>query len=209
MSNTYKPLNLKILIGCEESQVLCSTFRKHNYNAYSCDIIPTRGNPEYHYQEDIFECINKFKWDLIILHPPCTALCLSGNRWYGKGKLKNYARQEAIKWTLDLWKHAKNNCNHVALENPASVIFKYLHDVQMIQPWQFGDAVNKQTYFSLYNLPRLKSTNIVKNPQDTIHKMAPSKTRSRDRATTFQGIADAIVDQWGNYIKELNNVKYI
>lgn len=193
---------MKVLIGCEESQTICKKFRQANFDSYSCDLRPTQGDPKYHYQMDIFACIRQEAWDLIILHPPCTAMCLSGNATYAKGKPKHEQRLIAIDWTKALWKEACKNAKHVALENPMTVFFKYMMNVQYVQPWQFGHPVNKMTGFALKNLPRLKATNIVKNPQDLIHKMPPSKNRDRLRAMTFPGLADAIVDQWGRYIIE-------
>ena len=192
---------MAILIGCEESQTICQAFRNSGYDAYSCDLKPTRGNPLYHFREDIFTCIERKQWDLIILHPDCTALALSGNRWYGKGMQYYDKRQKAIKWTLSLWNKAKEHSNYVALENPASVIFKYLPKVQYIQPWQFGHGEKKKTGFALHNLPRLKSTNIVSGREERIWKMAPGPNRKRDRSVTYQGIAEAIVNQWGAHIK--------
>ena len=196
---------MKILIGCEESQVLCQTFRKAGYDAYSCDLKPTRGDKQYHYQEDIMKCLDRDSWDLIILHPDCTAMALSGNRWYGKGMKYHNKRIESIEWTLSLWNKAKKKSNHVALENPMSVIFKYLQKVQYIQPWQFGHGEQKKTGFARYNLPLLKPTNIVPGREQRIWKMAPGKNRKRDRSITYQGIADAIVDQWGQYVKKETN----
>ena len=196
---------MAILIGCEESQTICKAFREKGYDAYSCDLKPTRGNPEYHYKEDIFTCLKRNKWDLIILHPDCTALSLSGNRWYGKNMPHYDKRLDAIQWTLDLWKLAKEQSNFVALENPTSVIFKYLSRVQYIQPWMFGHGEMKKTGFALHNLPRLKPTNIVSGREERIWKMAPGPNRKRDRSVTYQGIADAIVDQWGSYIKANQN----
>jgi hypothetical protein len=191
---------MNILIGCEESQTLCQAFREANFNAYSCDLRPTQGDLKYHYQMNIFDCIRNYSWDLIILHPPCTAMCLSGNRWYSKGKPKYEQRLIAIDWTRALWKEACKATLHVALENPMSIIFKYMMDVQYVQPWQFGHPVNKMTGLALKNLPRLKATNIVKNSKDLIHNLPQSPNRSRLRSMTFPGIADAIVDQWGKYI---------
>jgi len=192
---------MNILIGCEESQILCQAFRKANFNAYSCDLRPTQGNSDWHYHMNIFDVFHMQEWDLIILHPPCTAMGLCGNGTYGKGKLKYEQRQIAIGWTRILWQRACSNAKHVALENPASVIFKYMMNVQYIQPWQFGHPVNKKTGFALRNLPYLKPTKIVDNPQDLIHTMSPSKNRARIRSVTFSGIANAIVDQWGSHIK--------
>jgi len=199
---------MKVLIGCEESQILTKAFRNAGFEAYSCDLRPTQGNPTYHYHMNIFDALNMQSWDLIILHPPCTAMCLAGNSTYGKGKPKSAERQTAIAWTKILWQRSCASATHVALENPTSVIFNHMNHVQYIQPWQFGHPINKTTGFALKNLPPLKPTKIATNPQDLIHNMPPSKNRSRLRAMTFPGIAEAIVDQWGNYIKA-NNVKTI
>lgn len=192
---------MNILIGCEESQIICNAFRNARYNAYSNDLKPTRGNPLYHFQEDVFISIKRRYWDLIILHPDCTALALSGNRWYGKGMIYHDKREKAINWTLSLWNEAKKYSNCVALENPASVIFKYLPRVQYIQPWQFGHGEQKKTGFALHNLPRLISTDIVSGREERIWKMPPGPNRKRDRSVTYVGIANAIVDQWGAHIK--------
>lgn len=192
---------MKVLIGCEKSQILCKAFRKAGFDAYSCDLRPTQGDPKYHYHINIFDCFKKVNWDLIILHPPCTAMCLSGNRYYGKGKLKHEQRQIAIEWIKILWKYACNTAHYVALENPKSVIFKYLINVQYIQPWQFGHPINKTTGFALKNLPPLKPTKIVPQRKNLIHNMSPRKNRARLRSMTFPGIADAIVNQWGFYVK--------
>lgn len=185
-----------ILIGCEESQVVCQAYRKAGYEAYSCDLQPTRGNPEWHFQQDIMEVIPSRQWDLIILHPDCTAMAVSGNRWYGKGMIYHHKRLEAIDWTLKLWDLAKKHSKRVALENPVSVIFSYLDNVQYIQPWMFGHGETKKTGLTLHNLPELKPTNIVEGRKQRIWKMGPSETRKRDRSETYQGIADAMIDQW-------------
>lgn len=184
----------KILIGCEESQTICNAYRSAGYEAYSCDLEPTRGNPEWHFQQDIMEVIPTKKWDLIILHPDCSAMALSGNRWYGKNMPLSEKRDKAIEWTLKLWELAKKFSDKVALENPKSVIFPKLKklgaDVQYIQPWMFGHKENKETGFALHNLPRLKETSNVKKWVDIMHY------RKRDRSKTYLGIAEAIVNQW-------------
>jgi len=137
-----------------------------------------------------------YEWDLIILHPDCTAMAVSGNRWYGQGMPLHYKRLAAIKWTLNLWEEAKKHGKKVALENPVSVIFKYLPNVHYIQPWQFGHGETKKTGFALHNLPQLKPTNIVAGRDQRIWKMPPSKNRKRDRSETFSGVATAFVEQW-------------
>jgi len=146
-----------VLIGCEESQVVCGEFRKAGHEAYSCDLEPTRGNPIWHYQQDIMEVIPLKKWDLIILHPDCTAMSLSGNRWYAKGMKYYQKRIDAVAWTIDLWKLACRYSPRVALENPGSVIFQNLGaNVQYIQPWQFGHGETKKTGLALQGLDPLQ-----------------------------------------------------
>lgn len=186
-----------ILIGCEESQTVCSEFRKKGYLAFSCDLLPTRGNPDWHIQGDVVDVIMKGKWKTIILHPPCTHLAVSGNRHYAEGKPDHYKRLEALKWTLDLWKISIGKCDRLALENPQSVIFKYLPNVFYIQPWQFGHPERKKTGFATIGLPKLEPTRIATIRKETVWKMGPSKTRGRDRSKTFRGIARAMVSQWG------------
>ena len=188
--------NLKVLIGCEESQTITKLFRNIGVPAYSCDILPTRGNPDWHYKEDILNIIPIEKWDLIILHPDCTCLAVSGNGTYARGKPGYNKRLYSIGWTLELWDLAKKHSKRVALENPVSVIFKYLPNVQYIQPWQFGHGETKKTGLALHNLPKLKPTNIVDGREPRIHKMGPGIHRKRDRSETYIGIAKAMRSQW-------------
>lgn len=187
--------------------MLCGAFREAGYEAYSCDLKPTRGNPNWHYENDIMWLIESLhRWSLIVLHPDCTAMAVSGNRWYGKGMPMNDKRIAQVEWTVRLWETAKSKSNLVALENPVSVIFKHLPDVQYIQPWQFGHGETKKTGFARHNLPELKPTNIVDGRENRIWKMPPSPTRKRDRSKTYQGVADAIVQQWGPLIEDADNV---
>lgn len=191
-----------ILIGCEESQVICKAFRDAGYEAYSCDLQPTRGNPDWHFQQDIMEIIPTRQWDLIILHPDCTAMAVSGNRWYGVGKPMHHKRIEAIEWTLKLWELAIKHGDRVALENHGSVIFKYLPKIFYLQPHEHGHGEQKMTGFALYKLPALKPTNNVEGREQRIWKMPPSATRKRDRSETYNGVAKAIVEQWGKRTKQ-------
>ncbi len=186
-----------ILVGCEESQVVCRAFRDAGFEAYSCDLQPTRGNPDWHFQDDILNVIPTRTWELIILHPDCTAMAVSGNRWYGRGMPKHAERVSATRWTLELWNLAKAYGKRVALENPVSVIFSFLPNVFYIQPWQFGHGETKKTGMATHNLPPLQPSNVVDGREQRIWKMAPSPTRKRDRSATYPGIADAIVQQWG------------
>ena len=141
------------------------------------DVIPTR------------------RWGLIILHPDCTAMAVSGNRWYGKGMPMHQKRIDAIEWTLKLWEAAKLYSDRVALENPVSVIFSHLPNVHYIQPWQFGHGETKKTGFALHGLEPLKPTDIVEGREQRIWKMPPSETRKRDRSQTFKGL---LTQLWSN-----------
>jgi len=187
-----------VLIGCEESQVVCRAFRDAGFEAYSCDLEQTRGDPDWHYQQDIMEVVPARAWSLIILHPDCTAMAVSGNRWYGLGMSLHRKRQEAILWTVKLWELAKQHGERVALENPVSVIFKHLYaPVCYVQPYEHGHGETKRTGFALHNLPPLKPTKIAEGRARRVANMAPSATRKRDRSQTFQGIGRAIAQQWG------------
>lgn len=188
---------MKILIGCEESQTITKAFREAGHEAYSCDLLPTRGNPSWHFQQDIMEVIPHHKWDLIILHPDCTAMAVSGNRWYGNEMPLNDKRLAQVDWTKRLWNLAIKHCKRVALENPVSVIFKHLPNVFYLQPWEHGHGETKKTGFALHGLEPLTPTNIVEGREQRIWKMPPGENRKRDRSKTFDGVASAIVNQWG------------
>ena len=186
--------NLRVLVGCEFSGVVREAFRKLGHDAWSCDLLHAEDNSPYHYQDDVLEIIKK-PWDLAIFHPPCTHLAVSGARWF-KDKLKE--QQEALTFTkklmmcdIDFW----------ALENPVSIIStKICKPDQTIQPWQFGHGEVKRTCLWLKNLPLLTSTNIVEGREPRVHMMPPSLNRWKERSRTFQGIADAMAQQWGDYI---------
>ena len=187
-----------VLVGCEESQVLCKAFREEGYEAYSCDLEETRGNPNWHYRQDIMEVIPSRHWPLIILHPDCTAMAVSGNRWYGQGRLLHHERINAVKWTIELWKLAKQYSDHAALENPNSVIFPRLNAPRFyLQPHDHGHGETKKTGFALHNLQPIPPTNKVDGREQRVWKMPPSATRKRDRSETYEGVARAIVKHWG------------
>jgi hypothetical protein len=193
----------KVLIGCEESQEVTKAFRDLGYNAYSCDIIPCSGGlPKYHLQMDIFQAINSKEWDLIILHPPCTAVAVSGNAHYGKGKPKHYKRIEATKWTHKLWSYAISKCNKVVLENPVGVLNSIpgMPKACYIQPWQHGHGETKKTGLWLHGLPDLLPTNKVEGREQRIWKMPPSKDRGKLRSKTYPGIAKALAEQYGKLL---------
>lgn len=194
---------MKILIGCEESQIICKAFRDLGHEAYSNDIIEcSGGHPEWHLQMDVFEALKLKKWDLVILHPPCTALAVSGNAHYGTGKPKHHLRLHALSWTQNLWFEAIKVCDHVALENPVGVLntMGNFPKPQYIQPWQFGHGETKKTGLWLHGLPKLVPTDIVDGREQKIWKMGPSDDRAKLRSKTYPGIAKAIANQWSNYL---------
>jgi len=199
---------MNILIGCEYSGIVREAFRKKGHCAYSCDILPADDQSEWHIQNDVISAINEaLPWDLIILHPPCTALTVAGNSTYGKGMPKSHERLKALAWTHELWRIAKTRANQVALENPVGVLNSIdgMPKPHYVHPWQFGHPEQKKTGLWLHNLPPLKPTNDVydemmllpKNERQRLHYLPPSADRWKIRSTTFQGIADAMADQWG------------
>jgi hypothetical protein len=190
---------LDILVGCEESQEVTKALREMGHNAKSCDIVECSGGmPEHHYQMDIFKALDLKKWDIVILHPPCTKIAVSGNRWYGVGQPRHSERIEAVKWTQKLWDKATSVCKCVGLENPVGVLnaLGNFPKPNYIQPWQFGHGETKKTGFWLYGLEALKPTNIVEGREQRIWKMAPSEDRGKLRSKTYPGIAKAIAEQW-------------
>lgn len=199
---------MRVLVACEESGIVRDAFRALGHYAWSNDI--QANDSEYHIQGDCVDAIRFHgPWDLIIMHPPCTHLSLSGNRWYGRGTKGYQQRVEAVKWTGKLWRTAKANAERVALENPTSVIFplmKRTATVQYIQPWQFGHKELKKTGFALHNLPELVPTEVLEVPPlgsterkewERVWRMTPSEDRKRLRSRTYEGVAAAMAQQWG------------
>ena len=191
---------MKVLIGCEFSGVVRDAFINRGHFAMSCDLLETKAIGP-HYKGDVFGAIDSNDWDLIVLHPPCTHLCVSGNRHYGEGTPGYQKRLDAAKWTERLWNYAKSKCQRVAMENPVGVINRFIPDIpkpQYIQPWEFGHGETKKTGLWLHGLPKLIPTNIVEGRLDRIHKMPPSEDRGLLRSVTYKGIAEAMASQWGD-----------
>lgn len=189
---------MRVLVACECSGRVRRAFRGRGFDAWSNDLKPADDGSPFHIQGDCVAAIIGRRWDLIIMHPDCTALAVSGNRWYGKGMVYHQQRLDAIDWTTALWETAKENADHVAMENPVGVI--PMPVTQYIQPWEYGHGETKKTGLWLHNLPTLAPTDIVEGRENRIWKMAPSATRKADRSITYLGVADAMADQWGNYI---------
>lgn len=194
---------MKVLIACEYSGIVRDAFIERGYDAMSCDLLPTE-RPGPHYQGDVFDIIGD-GWDLMIAHPPCTDLSVSGARWF---HLKTEKQAEALEFVRKLL-HAP--IPHIALENPVSIISSRIRKPnQIIQPWQFGHGEMKTTCLWLKWLPKLMATNIVSGREQRIWKMSQSAGRWKERSRTFPGIAAAMADQWGRYVEsELLEKKFV
>jgi hypothetical protein len=180
---------VKVLIACEFSGIVRDAFIAKGHDAMSCDLLPTE-RPGPHYHGDVLEILND-GWDMMIAHPPCTRLAVSGARWF-KDKMTEQA--EAIKFFMAL---ANALILKIAIENPVSIMStKWRKPDQIIQPWQFGHGETKATCLWLKNLPPLQPTNTVDGREQRIHKMPPSENRWRERSRTFPGIAAAMAEQW-------------
>jgi hypothetical protein len=181
-----------VLINCEESGVVRQEFERLGWDAWSCDLLPSR-MPGNHLQMDARKAITARKWDLIINHPPCTFTALCGNRWYWNSPL----RAEGIELCKEIWDLSCQYCNRVALEQPKTIMQRYIGNrSQAIQPYQFGHGETKETWLWLKNLPELVSTNVVEGREHRIWKMAPGPDRQRERSVTYLGIARAMAEQW-------------
>lgn len=220
---------MKVLIACEESQRVCTEFRNLDQEAYSCDILdPSGGHPEWHIKQDVIPLLNgncsfktmdgtdhtiPAKWDLIIAHPPCTYLTVTGNRWFNverygdKARLREKERELAIQFFMQF---ANADCDHIAIENPVGIISTvWRKPDQIIQPYEYGHPERKKTCFWLKNLPLLQPTNIVepelkhyvcKNGKQVTFNKKYAWATSNNRSKTYPGIAKAMAEQWGKII---------
>jgi len=201
---------MRVLVACEFSQVVTKAFRERGHEAYSCDILPTEGNPDWHIQDDVLKHLGD-GWDLMIAHPPCTYLCVTGNKWFKpeyKDRFPNRERdrQDAIKFFLQL---VNAPINKIAIENPIGVMSGiYRKPNQIIQPYMFGESFSKKTCLWLKNIPPLMPTSIVSQGERMILKSGKTmpdwyarpkhdSDRTKLRNRTFQGIATAMAEQWG------------
>ncbi len=183
---------MKILIACEYSGEVREAFRAAGHDAMSCDLLPTDA-PGPHYQGPVEDIIYE-GWDMMIAFPPCTHLAVSGARWF-KEKRADGRQQDALAFVRMLMDAP---IARIAIENPVSIISSHIRKPdQTIQPWQFGHGETKRTCLWLKNLPKLTPTDIVEGREQRIWKMPPSADRWKERSKTFQGIANAMADQWG------------
>jgi hypothetical protein len=184
---------MRVLIACEFSGVVRDAFRRRGHDAWSCDLLPAEDGSPFHYQEDARVSMwQRGQFDLMICHPPCTHLAVSGARWF---KEKQAEQAEALEFVRDL---LAAPFDRIALENPISIISSRIRKPdQIIQPWQFGHGEVKATCLWLKNLPKLVPTNIVEGRHARVHLMPPGPDRWKERSRTMTGIAEAMADQWG------------
>lgn len=217
---------MRVLVACEESQEVCKAFRALGHEAYSCDLQEcSGGRPEWHIKADALELL-KIRWDMIIAHPPCTYLCVSGNsyfnenRWGERARERKKLREEAAAFFL---RFADVDCQKVAIENPVGYMNSHFRKPdQIIQPYQYGHPYTKRTCLWLRGLPKLKPTEILEKPADGWENQQITKDGryggyggkwgckadgkwlrygdprvARERSKTFPGIARAMAEQWG------------
>ena len=167
-----------LLVACEESQRVCTAFRQHGWEAYSCDIIDcSGGHPEYHIKQDVLPLLNGNcdfetgdgvkhhidRWNMLIAHPPCTELCSAGQHWFSRGIKDPKMREDAVDFFM---RFINADCEHIAVENPIGIMStRYRKPDCVVQPWQFGHPETKATCLWLKNLPSLVPTNIIKKPE--------------------------------------------
>lgn len=199
---------MKVLIACEESQAVCKAFRAKGHEAYSCDILPcSGGHPEWHIQGDVLPLLEQ-EWDIIIAHPPCTHLAVSGAAHFAK-KRADGRQQEGIDFFM---KFTNAGCKKIVIENPVGIMSSiWRKPDQIIQPYQFGEPFSKKTCLWLKGLPVLRHTKLVDKGERITFASGksmpkwysdafrlPPKERSIARSRTFQGIAYAMAEQWSN-----------
>lgn len=187
---------MRVLVACEFSGVVRDAFLDRGHNAWSCDLLPSEV-PGPHIIGNVLDYLwadtarGAMRWDLMIAHPPCTHLAVSGARWFKDKLWEQGAALGFVRQLLDA------PIGRIALENPVSVISTRIRKPdQIIQPWQFGHGETKATCLWLKNLPKLVPTNIVDGREARVHKMAPGPDRWKERSRTLKGIAEAMADQW-------------
>ena len=184
---------MRVLVACEFSGVVRRAFRANGHDAWSCDLLPAEDDQRYHFQEDVRNVLGiGGRWDLMIAHPPCTHLAVSGARWF-KDKLPE--QQEALDFVRVL---LDAPIPRIALENPISIISSRIRKPdQIIQPWMFGHGETKATCLWLKGLPKLMPTDVVEGREARVHRMPPGADRWKERSRTLSGVAAAMADQWG------------
>lgn len=184
---------MKILIACEFSGIVRDAFKARGHDAWSCDLLPVEILGQ-HIQDDVLNHLND-RWDMMIAHPPCTHLAVSGARWF-KDKLEE--QKEAVEFFMEL---VNAPIAKICIENPISIMStKYRKPDQIIQPWMFGHGETKATCLWLKNLPKLIPTNVVEGRENRVHREPPGPERWKNRSRTYQGIADALALQYTAFV---------
>ncbi len=193
---------LRVLVACEHSGAVRDAFTALGHDAMSCDLLPTEA-PGQHYQGDVRDVLD-YPWDLMIAHPPCTHLSVSGARHFAAKRMDG-RQQAAVSFFMTL---AKSDIPMVAIENPVCIMSSmWRKPDQTIQPWQYGHGETKATCLWLKGLPRLTPTKVVDGREARVHRMAPGPDRWKERSRTFDGIAKAMAQQWGGTIDLLAELK--
>lgn len=188
---------LRVLVACEFSGTVRRAFAARGWDAWSCDLLPAEDDSPQHVVGDVRVALG-LKWDLLIAHPPCTHLAVSGARWFKDKRVEQAAALDFVRLLLAA------PVRHIALENPISIISSRVRKPdQVIQPWQFGHGETKATCFWLKNLPLLQPTEIVAGREARVHRMPPGPDRWRERSRTFTGIAAAMAEQWGGHVERV------
>lgn len=181
---------MKVLVACEYSGRVRDAFLRRGHEALSVDLLPTE-TPGPHYQGDVRDVMDD-GWDLMVAHPPCTYLAVSGARWWPERQVEQAEALAFVQFLLDA------PIPHIAIENPISCISTRIRKPdQIIQPWMFGHGETKATCLWLKGLPPLVPTNVVSGRDPRVHRLPPSKDRWKERSRTYEGIADAMAEQWG------------
>ena len=185
---------MNVLVACEFSGVVRDAFIDAGHNAVSCDLLPSESRKGFHWQQDIFTMLERTKgyWDIMIAHPPCTAICVAGNRHYAGTQ----ERSDGIAFVEKLW---TQDIPKICIENPVGVLSTKSilgRASQYIQPYQFGHGEQKKTGLWLRGLPPLYPTKMVEGREQRIWKMSPSPDRPKERSRFYTGIAEAMANQW-------------
>lgn len=184
---------MRVLVACEFSGIVREAFREAGHDAWSCDLLPSEIDGQ-HIQGDV-SLILCDGWDLMIAHPPCTHLAVSGARWFSSKKLEQAEALEFVRLLMNA------PIERIAIENPISIISSKIRKPdQIIQPWQFGHGETKATCLWLKNLPLLKETEISSERHGRVWREPPSPERWKNRSRTLSGIAKAMASQWGCHL---------
>jgi len=188
-------MRLNVLVACESSGTVREAFNALGHNAWSADLLPADDGSAQHFQMDVVRVLRHTTWDIVIAHPPCTYLCVAGNRWHAGSA----EREQAVAWTAELAELMGRRARiGWAIENPVGVLStQWRKATQYIQPWQFGHGETKKTGLWLEGLDPLTPTNVVEGREQRIWKMGPSPDRWKERSKTYAGVGEAMARQWG------------